>query len=70
MKIKERGCIRHVSKRAFENKWKALGYEIVEEEELEDLTYKELYEKAQDLDITGRGSMDKEELLVAIKKVE
>ena len=31
LKIKERGCIRHVSKRAYNNKWKRLGYEIVED---------------------------------------
>lgn len=78
--IKERGCYRHVSKRAFHQKWKDLGYEIVEEdnnnnekedeeENLEDYTVKELREIAKDLDMTGYYSLNKDNLIEEIKKV-
>jgi len=79
--IKERGCYRHVSKRAFNQKWKDLGYEIVEEESndikeenkdqatLEDYTVVELREIAKELDMTGYYSLKKDDLIDKIKKV-
>ena len=78
LKIKERGCIRLVSKRAFNNKWKSKGYEIVEdldaeeeiEEKLADKTVEELRDIAKELELTGYYSLKKDELIVEIEKVE
>ena len=36
LKIKERGCIRLVSQRAFNQKWKGKGYKIVEDLDAEE----------------------------------
>ena len=75
LKIRERGCIRHVSKRAYHQKWKDNGYEIVEdldaekEQNLEDKTYDELYEIAQDVNLKGRSTMDRDKLIAEIEKV-
>ena len=78
LKIKERGCIRHVSKRAYNNKWKGLGYEIIEdldakeetEENLEDKTVEELRGIAKELELTGYYSLNKAELKKELKKVK
>ena len=78
LKIKERGCIRLVSKRAFNNKWKGLGYEIIEdldakeeaEENLADKTVEELRDIAKELELTGYYSLNKAELKKEIKKVK
>ena len=74
LKIRERGCIRHVSERAFRTKWKSLGYEVVEdlnaEKNLEDKTVDELREMAKELDMTGYYNLKKDELIEEIKKVE
>ena len=78
LKIKERGCIRHVSKRAYNNKWKRLGYEIIEdldakeevEENLTDKTVEELRDIARELELTGYYSLNKAELIAEIEKVE
>ena len=78
LKIKERGCIRHVSKRAYNNKWKRLGYEIIEdldakeeaEENLADKTVEELRDMARELELTGYYSLKKDELIAEIEKVE
>ena len=75
LKIRERGCIRHVSKRAYNQKWKDKGYKIVEDldseedGQLEDKTYDELYEIAQDINLKGRSTMDRDELISEIEKV-
>ena len=78
LKIKERGCIRHVSKRAYNNKWKGLGYEIIEdldakeetEENLADKTVEELRDIARELELTGYYSLNKAELKKEIEKVK
>ena len=78
LKIKERGCIRLVSKRAFNQKWKDKGYEIVEdldaeeetEENLADKTVDELRDMARELELTGYYSLNKAELIAEIEKVE
>jgi len=74
LKIRERGCIRHVSKRAYNNKWKGLGYEIVEDldakENLADKTVDELRDIAKELELTGYYSMRKDELIAEIEKVK
>ena len=78
LKIKERGCIRLVSQRAFNNKWKDKGYEIVEdldaeeevEENLVDKTVEELRDIAKELELTGYYSLKKDELIAEIEKVE
>ena len=78
LKIKERGCIRHVSKRAYNNKWKRLGYEIIEdldakeeaEENLADKTVEELRDIARELELSGYYSLNKAELIAEIEKVE
>lgn len=69
--IKKGGHRRHVSKRAYRRKYKRLGYEIIEDlteqdDELEELTYDELQELAREEDLTGRSSMNKEELIEAL----
>ena len=76
LKIKERGCIRLVSQRAFNNKWKSKGYEIVEdldaeeeiEEKLKDKTVEELRGIARELDLTGYYSLNKAELIAEIEE--
>ena len=76
LKIRERGCIRHVSKRAYNQKWKAKGYKIVEdldaekkEQELEDKTVDELRGIAKELDMSGYYNLKKDELITEIEKV-
>ena len=71
MLIKDRGVTKEVTERQFNNKYKALGYEIVEQEDsLEDMTRIELYEKAQEEEIEGRSEMSKAELIEALKEVD
>ena len=78
LKIKESGCIRHVSKRAYHQKWKDKGYEIVEnldaeeevEEKLADKTVEELRDIAKELELTGYYSLKKDELKKEIEKVK
>ena len=75
LKIRERGCIRHVSKRAYHQKWKDKGYRIVEdldaeeEQELEDKTVDELRDIAKELDMSGYYNLKKDELISEIEKV-
>ena len=75
LKIKERGCIRHVSKRAYHQKWKDKGYEIVEdldaekEKKLEDKTVDELRDIAKELDMSGYYNLKKDELIAEIQEV-
>ena len=73
LKIRERGCIRHVSKRAYNQKWKDKGYKIVEdldaEEELEDKTVDELRDIAKELNMSGYYNLKKDELIAEIEKV-
>ena len=76
LKIRERGCIRHVSKRAYHQKWKAKGYEIVKdlgaekkEQELEDKTVDELRDIAKGLDMSGYYNLKKDELIAEIQEV-
>ena len=67
-----------MSKRAYNNKWKRLGYEIVEdldakeeaEENLADKTVEELRDIARELELTGYYSLNKAELIAEIEKVE
>ena len=76
LKIRERGCIRHVSKRAYNQKWKAKGYKIVEnldadeEQELGDKTVDELRDIAKELDMSGYYNLKKDELIAEIEKVK
>lgn len=83
VKIRDRGCYRHVSKRAFHQKWKDLGYEIVEDEDekednnednnednLADKTVKELRKMAKELDLTGYYSLNKSDLIDAINQAK
>ena len=70
MRIKKGGIYREVSERKFKRRWKELGYEKVESNELEDMPQEEIYEIAQEYDISGRSKMNKEELIEAIKEVE
>ena len=82
LKIRERGCIRHVSKRAFNQKWKDKGYEIVEdldakeevedveEEDLSNKTVEELRDMARELELTNYYSLNKAELIAEIEKVK
>ena len=76
LKIRERGCIRHVSKRAYHQKWKTKGYKIVEdldadeEQELGDKTVDELRDIAKELDMPGYYNLKKDELIAEIEKVE
>lgn len=75
MKIRKGGITRHVSKRAFNRKWKDAGFEKVEEveendNELQDMSHQEIYEIAQEYGIDGRSKMDKQELIQAIEGVE
>ena len=75
LKIRERGCIRHVSKRAFNQKWKDKGYEVVEdldadeEQELGDKTVDELRDIAKELDMSGYYNLKKDELIAEIQEV-
>ena len=75
LKIRERGCIRHVSKRAYNQKWKDKGYEVVEdldaekEQKLEDKTVDELRDIAKELDMSGYYNLKKDELIAGIDKV-
>lgn len=68
--IKKGGHRRHVSRRAYRQKYKRLGYEIyedlTEEKELEEMTYDELADKAREKEIEGRSKMNKEELIEAL----
>ena len=41
-----------------------------EEEDLSDLNKDELYERAQDLDVSGRSKMDKDELKEAVRDAQ
>lgn len=71
MRIKKGGIYREVSERKYNRRWKELGYEIVEEnDDLEDMPHDEIYEIAQEYDISGRSKMSKEELIEAIRGVE
>ena len=75
LKIRERGCIRHVSKRAYHQKWKDKGYEVVEdldadeEQELGDKTVDELRDIAKELDMSGYYNLKKDELIAEIQEV-
>ena len=75
LKIRERGCIRHVSKRAYHQKWKDKGYRIVEdldaenEEKLEDKTLDGLRDIAKELDMSGYYNLKKDELIAEIQEV-
>ena len=76
LKIKERGCVRHVSQRAYHQKWKDKGYEVVEdldadeEQELGDKTVEELRDMARELELTNYYSLNKAELIAEIEKVK
>ena len=67
-----------MSKRAYNNKWKRLGYEIIEdldakeeaEENLADKTVEELRNIARELELTGYYSLNKAGLIAEIEKVE
>ena len=75
LKIRERGCIRHVPKRAYHQKWKDKGYRIVEDldaeedQGLEDKTVDELRDIAKELDMSGYYNLKKDELIAEIEKV-
>ena len=76
LKIRERGCIRHVPKRAYHQKWKDKGYEIVEdldaekEKKLGDKTVDELRDIAKELNMSGYYNLKKDELIAEIEKVK
>ena len=73
MLIKRRSIKRRVSKHAFETKFKALGFtvvgkdEVVDNNNLDQMSHDELYSLAQDYDIYRRTKMDDKELIEAIK---
>ena len=68
MKIRDRGVTKEVTEKEYNNRWKALGYKIVEEKSnYEDLTVDELRELAKDAEIEGYYSMRKAELIEAIE---
>ena len=67
--------MRHVTRRAYNQKWKDKGYEIVEdldaeeEQELEDKTVDELRDIAKELDMSGYYNLKKDDLIAEIEKV-
>jgi len=70
MIIKDRGITKEVTQKQYNNKYKDLGYEIVEKKKkINDMTKDELYELAQKQQIEGRSEMSKAELLEALKEV-
>lgn len=67
MKITRNGTVLEVTEKAFNVVYKHRGYKKYEEESsLEDLTVKELREKAKEQNIEGYYDMKKEELIQAM----
>jgi len=71
IKIKRGGVVRWVSRSAWRRKYRHQGYEIVEDEQskLDEMTYQDLYELAQDKELPGRSGMTADELRQALKEV-
>ena len=68
MLIRDRGVVKEVTEKQYKNKYKRLGYEVVEKEnKLDDMTRAELYELAKEEDVEGRSEMSKSELLLALE---
>lgn len=63
------GIQRVVTEESYKTKWKPLGFKVVDEEDLEDLTVKELKELLDEQGIDYDSKMKKNELLALLESL-